>query len=56
MHSIEFKFGVYIIGQHPTYCVSFGEFNIDSFFTEMQKKNFYTLQPVDSNYKKHASV
>ena len=27
-HSVELKFGLHIIGHHPTYCVEFGEFSI----------------------------
>ena len=32
VHSIEFKFGIYIIGHRPTYCVEFGEISINSSF------------------------
>ena len=37
VHWIELKFGMYIIGHRPTYCVEFGEFKINSFFTGVQK-------------------
>ena len=56
VHSIKLKFGMYIVGHRPTYCVEFGEFRINSFFYRSTKKNFYTLQPMESNYKKYASV
>ena len=55
-HLIELKFGMYIIGHHPTYCVEFGEFRINSFFYRSSKKNSSPLQPVESNCKKYASV
>ena len=32
------KFGMYIIGHCPTYCVEFGEFRINSCFTGAQKR------------------
>ena len=38
LHSIELKFGMYIKDRRPTYCVEFGEFRINSFFTGAQKK------------------
>ena len=38
VYSIELKFGMYIIGHRPTYCVEFGEFRINSFFTGAQKR------------------
>ena len=37
VHSIEIKFGMYIINHRPTYCIEFGEFRIDSIFTEEEK-------------------
>ena len=37
-HSIEFKFGMYIIGHRLTYRVDFGEFRFNSFFTGIQKR------------------
>ena len=54
VHSIELKFGMYIVGHRPTYCVEFGELRI-VFFTGAQK-GIYTLQPTESNCKKYASV
>ena len=56
VHSIEFKFRTYIIGYRSTYCVDFGEFRINNFFYRSTKKNSYTLQLVESNYKMYASV
>ena len=56
VHSIELKFSMYIIGLRPTYCADFVEFSIYNFFYSSNKKNFYTLQPMESNYKKSASV
>ena len=38
VYSFELKFGMYIIGNRPTYCVEFGEFRIDSFFYRSTKK------------------
>ena len=35
--SIELKFGMHIIVYRFTYCVVFGEFKINSFFTGIQK-------------------
>ena len=37
VHSIELKFDMYVIGNHPTYCVEFGEFRINSFLTGAKK-------------------
>ena len=55
VHLIELKFGMYFIGHRSTYCVEFDEFRINRFFTGVQMKS-YTLQPMESNYKKYASV
>ena len=41
VHSIELKFGMYIIGLRPTYCVEFDEFRLNSYFTGAQKKVLY---------------
>ena len=38
VHSIELKFGMYIVGHDPAYCVEFGEFRKNSFFTGAKKK------------------
>ena len=38
VHSIELKFGMYIIGHRPTYSIDFDEFRINSFFTGEQKR------------------
>ena len=38
LHSIELKFVMYTIGHLSTYCVEFGEFKINSFFTGVQKR------------------
>ena len=46
---------MYIIGYCPTYCIDFGELRISSFLQE-HKKNSDALQPMESNYKKCASV
>ena len=63
MHSIELKFGMYIIDHHPTHCVDFDKFRIHVFFfffffffKQEYKKNSYTLHPMELNYKKYASV
>ena len=37
VHSIELKFGMHIIVHRLMYCVDFGEFRINSFFTGVQK-------------------
>ena len=49
---------MFIIGHRPTHCIDFDEFRIDRFFTELQrkKKDYYVLQPLESNHKKYASV
>ena len=36
VHSIELKFGMYIIGHNPTYCIDFGECNNNSFIAGVQ--------------------
>ena len=61
MDSIELKFDMYIVGHHPTYCADFGEFGINSFFTGVQKRTLmyiisHALQPIESSFKKYASV
>ena len=56
VHSIELKFGMHIIDHWPTYCVEFGEFRIDGFCFKCTKMSPYTLQPMKSNYKKHACI
>ena len=38
MHSIDIKFGIYIIGHHSTNCIGFGEERSNSFFTGTQKR------------------
>ena len=38
VHLIQFKFDVYVIGHRPTYCVNFGKFKNNSFFTGVQKR------------------
>ena len=55
MHWIELKFGIYIIHHRPTYYIDFDEFRINRFFTGEQKIS-YTLQRMESNYKKYANV
>ena len=55
VHSIKIEIGMHIIDHHLTYCFHFGEFIINRLFTGVQRKNFYTLQPTESNYT-HASV
>ena len=47
---------MHIIGNRPTYNIDFDEFRINGIFIVVQKKNSYTLQPMDSKYKKYASV
>ena len=37
VYSIELKIGMYIVGHRPIYCIDFGEFRINSFFTGVQK-------------------
>ena len=39
VHSIEFKFGMYIIGKHQINAADFGEFLMHSFFTGIQKRS-----------------
>ena len=55
MHSIELKFGKYILHQRPRYCIDFGEFSIKSFLQEHKKKS-YALLSKESNYQTYASV
>ena len=38
VHSIEFKFGMYVIGHRPIYCMEFGEFRINSTFRGVQER------------------
>ena len=56
VHSIELKFGMYIVDHCPTYCNNFGGFTINSFFYRSTKKNSYTLQSMESSCKNYASV
>ena len=56
VHSIELKFGMHIIVYRFKYCVDFGEFRINSFYTGVQKSFFYTLQPLESNSLKCSSI
>ena len=37
MHSIELKFGMYIMHHRPIYCIDFGEFRINIFFFRSPK-------------------
>ena len=55
VHSIELRFGMYITGHRFTYCVDFNEFKI-KFFYRRPKRNFCTLEPMESNYKKYTSA
>ena len=41
VHSIELKLSIYVIDHCPTYCINFGEFRINSFFTGAQKGFLY---------------
>ena len=40
VHSSELKFGMYIIGNHPTHCIDFGKFRISICFLQEYKKEF----------------
>ena len=43
-HSIELKFGRYIIDHCLKYCIDFGEFRVNSIFLNgVRKRNSYTL-------------
>ena len=52
VHSIEFKFSMYITGYRRTNPIDFGEYEINSFFS---KKNSYKLRPMESNSLKYRS-
>ena len=54
-HSIELKFDVFVICHRPTCCTDSGAFWVNSFFYRSTKYS-YSLQPMESNSKKHASV
>ena len=57
VYSIELKFGMFIIGHRQTNCIDFGECRMNTlFFFTGAEKNSYTLQPMESNCKKYASV
>ena len=56
VHFIEFKFGKYIAGHRWMNPIEFGEYQINSFFTGVQKKNSYTLWPMESNSSKCPSI
>ena len=43
------------MGHRPTDCINFGKFKINSYFYR-DTKNSYTLQPIESNYKKYTEV
>ena len=49
VNSIEFKFGMYITGHRRTNPIDFGEYRMNSSFTGVEKKNYYTLWPMESN-------
>ena len=53
---MELKFDMHIIGHCPTYYTDFGEFMVNSLFYRSPKKDSYSLQPFESNSKKHDSV
>ena len=46
---------MYVKGHHITFCVDFDESRNNSFFTGVQKR-ILTIQAMESNYKKYASV
>ena len=56
VHSIELKFGMYIMRHRPIYCVEFSEFRINSFFYRSTKNYSYTLLPMESNFLKCSSM
>ena len=56
MHFIKLKAGLYITDHRHAYCIDFSEFRINIFILLEYKKNSYILQPMESNYKKYASV
>ena len=41
VHSIELKFGMYIIGHRSTNCIDFGEYRMNSFLQEFKKEFLY---------------
>ena len=43
VHLIELKFGMYVIGYRPTFCVDFGKFSINNSFAGVQKKEFLCI-------------
>ena len=49
VHSIEFKFGLYITSYRRINPIDFGEYRMNSFFYRSTKKNSYTLGPKESN-------
>ena len=55
-HSIELKFGMYIIGHYWTNATDFGEFLMHSFFYRSKKKNCYTLRSMESNSLRGSSM
>ena len=54
--SIELKFGMHITVHYLIYCVDFGEYWMNSFFTGVQKNNSYTLRPMESNSLKYSNI
>ena len=57
MHSIEFKIAMYITDHRRTNPIYFGEYRMKRFFLfRSTKKISYTLQTMESNYKKYASI
>ena len=56
MHSIDLKFGMYIIGHRQRNTIDFGEYRMHSFFFRSTKKNSYTLLLIESNPLKGSSI
>ena len=56
VHSIEFKFNMYITGHRRMNPIHFGEDQMDNFFYRSTKKNYYTLWPMESNFLKFSNT
>ena len=56
VHSIEFKFSMYVIGHRRTNRIDFGEYRMNTYFYRSTKMNFYTLRPIKKIFLKSTGI
>ena len=49
VHSNELRFGMHITDHGRMNPINYGEYRMNSSFTGVEKKNYYTLWPMESN-------